>query len=106
PPAAPPPPARLMPPPRGRTHDEQASGTIPRRANTKPNLAVADARRTSNGRAIVIPTPTAAPLIAPIRGLVHEKKRRATTPPSSRCRPSGSFTTPGAARPAPPQSNL
>ena len=63
-----------MPTTRGRNHDEQASGTIPRRANTNPNLAVADARRTSNGRVIVMPTPTAGPLIAPITGLVHDEE--------------------------------
>ena len=32
--------AVLMPTTRGRNHDEQASGTRPRRANTNPNLAV------------------------------------------------------------------
>ena len=60
-----------MPTTRGRNHDEQASGTIPRRANTKPNLAVSEASRTSIGRVIVAPTPTAGPLIAAITGFVH-----------------------------------
>ena len=55
--------AWLMPTTRGRNHDEQASGTMPRRANTKPNLAVSLARRMSIGSVMVTPTPTAGPLI-------------------------------------------
>src|SRR6202043_4017084 len=50
----------------GRNHDEAASVTIPRRANTNPNFAVSAHRRTSIGSVIVTPTPTAGPLIAPI----------------------------------------
>ena len=42
---------------------------MPRRANTNPNRAVVLAIRMSIGSVIVTPTPTAAPLIAPITGL-------------------------------------
>ena len=48
-----------MPTRRGRNHDEHASGTMPRRAKTNPNLAVLLARRMSIGSVIVTPTPTA-----------------------------------------------
>ena len=65
--------ARLMPTTRGRNQLEQASGTMPRRANTKPMRASSAARRTSIGSVIVAPTPTAGPLIAPITGLVEAK---------------------------------
>ena len=47
-----------MPTSRGRNHDEHASGTMPRRANTNPNRAVSAASRMSIGRVIVTPTPT------------------------------------------------
>ena len=61
-----------MPTTRGRNQDEQASGTIPRRAKTKPKRADSLAKRTSIGKVIVAPTPTAGPLIAAITGLVQE----------------------------------
>ena len=63
---------------RGRNQLEQASGTIPRRAKTKPILAPSAARRMSIGSVIVMPTPTAGPLIAAITGLVESKMRSAT----------------------------
>ena len=63
--------AWLMPTTRGRNQLEQASGMIPRRANTKPMRACSEARRTSIGRVIVAPTPTAGPLMAAITGLVR-----------------------------------
>ena len=73
-----------MPTTRGRNQLEHASGTIPRRANTNPILAPSAARRTSIGRVIVIPTPTAGPLMAAITGLVEAKMRSVTMPPPSR----------------------
>ena len=56
---------------RGRNQDDAASGTIPSRPNTKPIRARSEASRTSMGRVMVAPMPTAAPLIAPITGLVQ-----------------------------------
>src|SRR5215213_9987988 len=76
--------AREMPTMRGRNHDEHASGTIPRRANTNPSLASSATNRTSIGRVIVTPTPTAGPLIAAKTGLSDEKIRSDTVPPVSR----------------------
>ena len=67
--------ARLIPTTRGKNQLEQASGMIPRRANTKPMRASSAARRTSIGSVIVAPTPTAGPLIAAITGLVDRKTR-------------------------------
>ena len=46
---------------------------MPRRAKTKPNLAVSAARRMSIGSVIVTPTPTAGPLMAAMTGLVDSK---------------------------------
>ena len=57
-----------MPTMRGRNQLLHASGTMPRRANTKPNRAVAAAMRMSIGSVIVTPTPTAGPLIAAMIG--------------------------------------
>jgi len=57
---------------------------MPRRANTKPKRASVEARRMSIGNCIVTPTPTAAPLIAPITGLRLLKMRSVTMPPPSR----------------------
>ena len=57
-----------MPTIRGRNHDEQASGTMPRRPNTKPIRAVVDASRRSMASVIVAPMPTAGPLIAATTG--------------------------------------
>ncbi len=76
--------ARLMPTTRGRNQLEQASGMIPRRANTKPMRASSEARRTSIGSVIVAPTPTAGPLIAAITGFVQSKTRSVNSPPLSR----------------------
>ncbi len=57
---------------------------MPRRENTKPKRAAVDARRMSIGSCIVTPTPTAAPLIAPITGFRLRKIRSVTIPPPSR----------------------
>ena len=76
--------ARLIPTARGRNQLEQASGTIPRRAKTNPIFAPSAASRTSMASVIVIPTPTAGPLMAAITGLVESKRRRVNWPPPSR----------------------
>ncbi len=60
-----------MPTIRGRNQLEQASGTMPRRVKTNPILAPSTASRMSIGSVIVMPTPTAGPLIAAITGFVH-----------------------------------
>ncbi|HZN87679.1 MAG TPA: hypothetical protein VFB44_01770 [Thermoleophilaceae bacterium] len=92
-----------MPTTRGRNQLEQASGTIPRRANTKPIFATSAASRTSIGRVIVIPTPTAGPLIAATTGFVDSKMRRLTRPPVSRgTRPPSSCRSRQSKVPAPP----
>ena len=44
---------------------------MPRRANTKPIFAFSLASRMSIGRVIVMPTPTAGPLIAAITGFLQ-----------------------------------
>jgi hypothetical protein len=49
----------------------QASGTTPRRLNTKPIRAAAEAMRTSMGRVMVAPKPTAGPLMAAITGFLR-----------------------------------
>ena len=85
-----------MPTRRGRNHDEQASGTMPRRANTNPMRAFSDASRMSIGSVIVTPTPTAGPLIAAITGFRLSKIRSDTRPPPSRGTPVG----PGLVAPA------
>ena len=82
-----------MPTSRGRNQLEQASGTIPRRANTKPIFAFSDASRMSIGNVIVTPTPTAGPLIAAMTGFLDSKMRNVSMPPPSRttdCAPDGS----------------
>ena len=56
--------ACCMPTSRGRNQHEPASIAMPRLLNTKPMRAALDIRRTSIGRHMVMPTPTAAPLIA------------------------------------------
>jgi hypothetical protein len=60
-----------MPTIRGRNQEEQASGTMPSRPNTKPMRAVSEASRTSIGRVMVAPMPTAAPFTAPMTGLLQ-----------------------------------
>ena len=57
---------------------------MPRRANTNPIFAPSATRRMSIGSVIVMPTPTAGPLIAAITGFAESKMRRATCPPVSR----------------------
>ena len=76
--------ARLMPTARGKNQLEQASGTIPRRAKTKPIFASSAARRTSMGSVIVAPTPTAGPLMAAITGFFESNTRSVNWPPLSR----------------------
>jgi hypothetical protein len=73
-----------MPTMRGRNQLEHASGTMPRRVKTKPIFAPSATRRMSIGSVIVMPTPTAGPLIAAITGLVRSKMRSETCPPPSR----------------------
>ena len=62
-----------------------ASGTTPRRANTKPTRAAVEAIRTSIGSVKVAPKPTAAPLMAAMIGFDMSKSRSVTTPPPSSC---------------------
>ena len=86
-----------MPTRRGRNQLEQASGTIPRRANTKPMRASSAASRMSMARVIVMPTPTAGPLMAAMIGFFRSKMRRVSIPPPSRrssgAGPFGSFAS-------------
>ena len=51
---------------------------MPRRAKTKPIRAAVDAIRMSIGSVMVMPTPTAGPLIAAITGFFESKIRRVT----------------------------
>ena len=76
--------ACAIPTMRGKNHDEHASGTIPRRVNTKPIFAALEIRRISIARVMVAPIPTAGPLIAPMIGLLHLNIRSVTVPPPSR----------------------
>ena len=92
-----------MPTSRGRNQLLAASGTIPRLAKTKPNFEAVLARRMSMGKVIVTPTPTAAPLIAPITGFLLSKIRNDTKPPPSRMTPVLAFTSlPPLAKVSPP----
>ena len=59
-----------MPTTRGKNQVLHASGTTPRRLNTKPIRAADEARRMSMGRVMVAPKPTAGPLIAAITGFL------------------------------------
>ncbi len=72
-----------------------ASGTTPRRANTKPMRAAVDAMRMSMGNVMVMPKPTAGPLMAAISGFFMSKIRKVTRPPPSSCSPG---TSPRATR--------
>ena len=74
-----------MPTTRGRNQLLHASGTMPRRAKTKPMRAAVEAMRMSIGRVMVMPTPTAGPLIAAMTGFFDSKMRSDTSPPPSRC---------------------
>ena len=89
-----------MPTTRGKNQEEHASVIIPRRAKTKPNFALSLAKRISIGNVIVTPTPTAAPLIAPITGFKLSKIRSDTSPPPSR----GTSFKPGTS--LPPRLNV
>jgi hypothetical protein len=61
--------ALLKPTMRGRNQEAQASGTMPLRTNVNAILHPGVAKRTSMGNVIVMPIPTAAPLIAEMQGL-------------------------------------
>jgi len=56
--------ACCMPTSRGRNQHEPASIAMPRLLKTKPTRAALDIRLRSMGKHMVMPTPTAAPLIA------------------------------------------
>jgi hypothetical protein len=73
--------ARDKPIRRGRKNDEQVSMIIPRLANMKPIFAEAHATRMLAGRVIVIPTPTAGPLMAAMVGFEQLCIARETLPP-------------------------
>ena len=73
-----------MPTTFGRNHVAQASGTMPRRENTKPNRADVLASRMSMGSSMVAPRPAATPFTAAITGLVQAKIRKVRRPPPSR----------------------
>ena len=94
--------AWLMPTIRGRNHDEHASGTMPRRANTKPSFAFSDASRMSIGSVIVTPTPTAGPLIAAMTGFVDCEDPQGHQPAPVARRPPGG----PAASPPPPWAKV
>ena len=79
-----------MPTSRGRNQVLQASGTTPRREKTKPIRAAEEAIRMSMARVTVAPKPTAGPLMAAMTGFFMSKSRNVTSPPPSRCSPSGS----------------
>ena len=83
--------AWLMPTTRGRNQLEQASGTMPRRANTKPMRAALEAMRTSIASVMVTPMPTAGPLIAAITGFLQSYSRSVSSPPPSRASAGDSF---------------
>jgi hypothetical protein len=70
-----------MPIKRGRKYEEQASMMIPRLANTKPIFADAQATRMQAGSVMVIPTPTADPLIAAMVGFEQLCIASETLPP-------------------------
>ena len=55
----------------GRNQLLHASITRPRRAKTKPNRALVEARRISIGNCMVTPTPTAGPFTAAIIGFLQ-----------------------------------
>ena len=73
---------------------------MPRRANTKPIFADVLIMRMSIGNVIVIPTPTAGPLIAAMTGLRLLKMRSETRPPPSRGTPTDVCTS------LPPRPNV
>ena len=82
-----------MPTIRGKNQLLAASGTMPRFAKTKPNFEFVLASRISIGSVIVTPTPTAAPLMAPITGFLLSKMRNDTKPPPSRMTPVFALTS-------------
>ena len=57
---------------------------MPRWENTKPKRASVEAMRTSIGKSIVTPIPTAGPFTAAITGLRQLKMRSVMRPPPSR----------------------
>ena len=56
---------------------------MPRLAKTKPNFALSEQILTSIGNVMVTPTPTAAPLIAAIKGFLKSKSLKVSIPPVS-----------------------
>ena len=60
--------ARLIPTIRGRNQLDAPSGTMPRRANGNATRAPSAMIRMSIGRVMVMPTPTAGPLMAAMTG--------------------------------------
>ena len=84
--------ALSIPTMRGRNQLEQASGTMPRFAKTKPYLAFLDASLTSMAHCIVAPIPTAGPLHAEMTGFKHSKILRVSNPPPSGFKPVPSFS--------------
>ena len=79
--------AVAMPTMRGRNQVAHDSGTMPRRVNGRAKRLPSAPMRTSIGRTIVTPIPTAVPLIAAITGLREPKIRSASSPPTSRVPP-------------------
>ena len=94
--------AWLMPTTRGRNQLEHASGTMPRRANTKPKRATSAARRMSIASVIVTPMPTAGPFTAAMTGFLLSKIRSVSSPPPSRLSPFGRSARASALNVAPP----
>ena len=83
-----------MPTSRGRNQHEPASIAMPRLLNTKPTLPAAEIMRMSIGRHMVMPTPTAAPLIAATIGFRQLKIASEIESPGSRfCDAVPSFQT-------------
>lgn len=68
---------------RGRKYDEHASMMMPRLEKTNPIFAGAYATRILAGRHMVMPTPTAAPLIAAMVGFEQLCIASETLPPLS-----------------------
>ena len=69
----------------GRKYPHAASGTIPRRAKTKPSLALSETIRISAASVGDKPPPTAVPLIAAMTGFRQRLIVSDYSPPLSRC---------------------
>ena len=79
--------AVAIPTMRGRNHVAHDSGTMPRRVNGRAKRLPSAPMRMSIGRTMVMPMPTAVPLMAAITGLRDPKIRSASSPPTSRVPP-------------------